>query len=135
MIGSTRSLRVWAYPAPADLRKGFDGLSGLVTVQLREDPLAGDCFLFVNRTRTRAKVLLYDGTGLCVYHKRLERGRFACLWAPAGVPVTTARTLTLSELSLFLEGCVLMARMPLSPAVVAPGGCAPRAARFDKQAG
>ena len=50
MIGSTRTLRVWAYPAPADLRKGFDGLCGLVT-QLRQDPLAGDCFLFVNRLR------------------------------------------------------------------------------------
>ena len=57
MIGSTRTLRVWAYPAAADLRKGFDGLCGLVT-QRRQDPLAGDCFLFVNRVRTRAKVLL-----------------------------------------------------------------------------
>src|SRR5204862_54317 len=80
---STRTLRVWAYPAPADLRKGFDGLCGLVT-RLRQDPLAGDCFLFVNRLRTRAKVLLWDGTGLCVYHKRLEQGRFAALWAPDG---------------------------------------------------
>ena len=55
MIGSTRTLRVWAYPAPADLRKGFDGLSGLVT-QRHQDPLAGDCFLFVNRVRTRATI-------------------------------------------------------------------------------
>jgi transposase len=41
MIGSTRTLRVWAYTAPADLRKGFDGLAGLVTAQLRQDPLGG----------------------------------------------------------------------------------------------
>ncbi len=128
-------MRVWAYPAPPDLRKGFDGLSRLVTAQLRQDPRAGECFLFVNRTRTRAKVLLWDGTGLWVYHKRLERGRFACRWTPVGVPVTTPRTLTLSELSLFLEGCVLMTRMTLSPALVTPGGCAPRAARFDKKSG
>ena len=119
MIGSTRSLRVWAYPAPADLRKGFDGLSGLVT-QLRQDPLAGDCFLFVNRLRTRAKVLLWDGTGLCVYHKRLEQGRFAALWPPAGSAPRAVRTLTLSELSLFLEGCVLLSRTALSPAGVMP---------------
>jgi transposase len=91
MIGSTRSLRVWAYPAPADLRKGFDGLSGLVT-RLGQDPLAGDCFLFVNRLRTRAKVLLWDGTGLCVYHKRLEQGRFAALWAPDGAGTAVRHT-------------------------------------------
>lgn len=51
MIGSTRQVTVWAYGAPADLRKGFDGLSGLVTQQLRHDPLSGDCYLFVNATR------------------------------------------------------------------------------------
>ena len=111
MIGSTRSLRVWAYPAPADLRKGFDGLSGLVT-RLRQDPLAGDCFLFVNRPRTRAKVLLWDGTGLCIYAKRLEQGRFACLWERAqGLAVE----LTMSELALFLEGNTLIGRVALSP--------------------
>ena len=49
MIGSTRSLRVWAYAAPADLRKRFDRLYGLVVKELRGDPLSGDCFLFVNR--------------------------------------------------------------------------------------
>jgi len=126
MIGSTRTLRVWAYPAPADLRKGFDGLGGLVTT-LGQDPLAGDCFLFVNRLRTRAKVLLWDGTGLCVYHKRLEQGRFAALWAPAG-PATAGRTLTLSELSLFLEGCTLLTRTALSPGVVTPRRWRPPAA-------
>ncbi len=51
MIGSTRQLTVWAYGAPADLRKGFDGLSGLVTQALGQDPLSGDCYLFVNATR------------------------------------------------------------------------------------
>jgi transposase len=124
MIGSTRSLRVWAYPAPTDLRKGFDGLCGLVT-QLHQDPLAGDCFLVVNRLRTRAKVLLWDGTGLCVYHKRLDQGWFAALWSPDG-QVTPARTLTLSELSLFLEGCTLLTRTALSPGAVTPRQRTPR---------
>jgi len=118
MIGSTRTLRVWAYSAPADLRKGFDGLCGLVT-RLRQDPLAGDCFLFVNRLRTRAKVLLWHGTGLCVYRKRLEQGRFAALGAPDGAG-TPGRTLTLSDLSLFLEGCTLLTRTALSPGAVTP---------------
>jgi len=73
MIGSTRQVTVWAYGAPADLRKGFDGLSALVTHRLERDPLSGDCYLFVNATRKRAKVLLWDGTGLCIYAKRLEQ--------------------------------------------------------------
>lgn len=112
MIGSTRSLRVFAYPAPADLRKGYDGLHGLVASELGRDVLSGDCFLFTNRTRTRAKVLMWDGTGLCIYMKRLERGRFAKLWeGETGTPPE----LTMSELALFLEGSRVVGRIELSP--------------------
>ena len=113
MIGSTRQVAVWAYGAPADLRKGFDGLSGLVSQRLARDPLSGDCYLFVNATRKRAKVLLWDGTGLCIYAKRLEQGRFACLWRDADARVVR---LTMSELQLFLEGSTLVGRIALSPA-------------------
>jgi transposase len=119
MIGSTRQVTVWASGAPADLRKGFDGLSGLVTERLRQDPLSGDCYLFVNATRKRAKVLLWDGTGLCIYAKRLERGRFACLWRDAAAAVVR---LTMSELQLFLEGSALVGRVTLSPAPFVLGG-------------
>jgi transposase len=112
VIGSTRQVAVFAYAAPADLRKGFDGLSALVTQELSRDPLSGDLYLFVNRTRQRAKVLLWDGTGLCVYAKRLERGRFACLWREAA---RSTLRLTTSELALFLEGSTLVGRVPLSP--------------------
>ena len=114
MIGSTRQVAVYAYGAPADLRKGFDGLCGLVTQHLHRDPLSGELFVFVNRTRKRAKVLLWDGTGLCIYAKRLERGRFACLWRDGG---TTTLRLTLSELQLFLEGSTLVGRVALSPPI------------------
>jgi transposase len=113
VIGSTRQVAVRAYGAPADLRKGFDGLSGLVAEGLGRDPLSGDCYLFVNATRKRAKVLLWDGTGLCIYAKRLERGRFACLWRDAAARVVR---LTMSELQLFLEGSALVGRVVLSPA-------------------
>ena len=116
MIGSTRNLRVWAYARPADLRKGFEGLSALVRGELGGDPLSGHCYLFTNRTRTSAKVLVWDGTGLCIYHKRLERGRFSTLWTGEQGQPGRALTLTLSELSLFLEGCTMVARMRLSPA-------------------
>jgi len=118
MIGSTRALRVWAYPVPADLRKGFDGLAGLVATKLQQDPLRGDCYLFVNRDRTRAKVLVYDGTGLCIYQKRLEAGRFAALWVRDGA--SPAVELTMSELALFLEGARMVGRLPLSPPRVGP---------------
>ena len=114
MIGSTRSVGVYAYGAPADLRKGFDGLSGLVTGELGGDPLSGDLFLFVNRARTLAKVLVWDGTGLCIYSKRLEQGRFACLWR---APEEARLRLTMSELALFLEGSKLVGKVELSPPI------------------
>jgi transposase len=113
MIGSTRQVAVWAYGAPADLRKGFDGLSALVSQGLGRDPLSGDCYLFVNATRKRAKVLLWDGTGICISAKRLEQGRFACLWRDAAA---RGVRLTMSELPLFLEGSALVGRVALSPA-------------------
>lgn len=113
MIGSSRQVRVYAYAAPVDMRKGFEGLSALVRDGLGRDPLDGALFLFVNRHRKRAKVLHWDGTGLCVYAKRLERrGRFACLWALGeGGEVE----LSTSELQLFLEGSELVGRVTLTP--------------------
>jgi transposase len=113
MIGSTRQVAVYAYGAPADMRKGFDGLSALVAEGLSRDPLSGDLYVFTNRPRTRAKVLMWDGTGLCVYAKRLEQGRFAALWRE---DQATTLTLTMSELQLFLEGSALVGRLALSPA-------------------
>jgi transposase len=53
-------------PQPTDMRKGFDGLSALVTQGLQRDPPSGDAFIFVSRDRVRAKVLQWDGTGLCI---------------------------------------------------------------------
>jgi transposase len=94
------------------MRKGFDGLSALVKQGLGRDPLGGDLFVFASRDRRRAKVLLWDGTGLCVYAKRLERGRFACLWQEVGV---TPLELTVNELQLYLEGSALVGRVQLSP--------------------
>lgn len=115
MIGSSRAVRVWAYPRPADLRKGYNGLYGLVQGAMNREPLSGDFYLFVNRRRTSCKVLLWDGTGLCIYCKRLERGQFACLWrGEEGEPLL----LTTSELSLFLEGCVMIGKARLSPAEI-----------------
>lgn len=114
MLGTTRSVRAYAYPVPADLRKGYDGLYGLVKSGLGRDPLSGELFLFVNKRRDACKVLMYDGTGLCIFQKRLARGRFASLWRDDA----TAARLTASELALFIEGCDLVGRRALSPEVV-----------------
>ena len=117
MISLPRTVRVWAYGRPADLRKGYNGLVGIVKRELRSDPLGGDLYLFVNRKRTGCKVLLWDGTGLCIFMKRLERGRFADLWRDRG---GQAVRLTSSELALFVEGCALVGRQTLSPAAILP---------------
>jgi len=113
MIGSTRAVRVFARNRPTDLRKGFDGLYALVLNELGRDPLKGDLYLFVNTRRTSSKVLLWDGTGLCIYAKRLARNRFSKLWRDAA----EVRTLqmTHAELRLFLEGADLAGRLPISP--------------------
>lgn len=85
---------------------------------LTQDPLSGDCYGFTNRTRPRGKVLVWDGTGLCIYQKRLERGRFAALWQRAQ---GGAVALTLSERALFLEGASGLGRTALAPARVGRG--------------
>ena len=63
ILGTTQRVRVFAYPRPADLRKGYDGLYGLVQSAMGGAVLSGDLFLFVNRRRDACKVLVWDGTG------------------------------------------------------------------------
>jgi transposase len=112
VISLARGIHVYAYAAPADMRKAYEGLSALVRQDLGRDPLSGDLYLFCNRRRHRAKVLHWDGTGLCIYAKRLEKGRFACLWREGH---RNELTLSESELRLFLEGSQLVGRVALSP--------------------
>jgi transposase len=100
--------RVFAYPAPADLRKGYDGLYGLVEKGLRCDPMCGDLYLFVNEPRKLCKILVWDGSGLCLFQKRLTLGTFAKLWREDGKAVR----LTQRELALFIEGSTFFARRP-----------------------
>jgi len=118
VITPSRFARVWAYSRPADLRKGYNGLYGLIVRELEGDPLSGDCFLFVNRRRTHCKVFTFDGTGLCIFQKRLEQGRFAAVWERARGRSKIA--LSTSELALFLDGSNLVGRRTLIPARVVP---------------
>lgn len=117
MIGSTRQLRVFAFTAPTDMRKAFDALSALVTEQMEADPLSGDLYLFVSRDRRRAKVLHWDGTGLGLYAKRLEQGRFTAPWDMPDGPLLQ---MTMTELQVLLEGTELVGRWPISPTAAQP---------------
>lgn len=108
-------MKVWAWSAPVDGRLGFDGLLGCVMAHLGRRPAPGEVFLFTNRRRKTAKTLMWDGTGLCIYQKRLARGCFAQLW---GVGAGQPLRMTSSELGLYLEGAKLAGRLPLSPAEI-----------------
>jgi transposase len=112
MMGSVRGLKVWVYPTPTDMRRSFDSLRSLAREGLGRDVVAGDLVLFIGRSRHTAKVLFWDGTGLCLYAKRLEKGLFNAPWL---APTRTPWTLTLTELQLFLEGCRLIGLVPISP--------------------
>ena len=112
MIGVPRGVSVFAYAQPCDMRKSFNTLAAIVTEELKHDMLAGDLYLFVSRDRKRAKVLYFDGTGVCLFAKRIERGQFSAVWKRARGPQLE---LTLSELGLFIEGSDAFGKVPLSP--------------------
>jgi transposase len=109
MLSLAANVRVYLYTEAVDMRKSFDGLSVLVMDVLEANPLSGSLFAFCNRRGDKLKVLYYDGQGLCLWYKRLERGRFR-------IPVCESDAVQLSakELALLLDGLEvgLAARMP-----------------------
>ena len=109
MFGLATATRVFVATGATDMRMGFDGLFGLVRDTLGEDPLSEHLFVFANRNRTRIKILVWDGSGLWVCAKRLEKGRFA--WPAAGegcnrVPMRG------EELTMLLSGIDLRQTKP-----------------------
>jgi transposase len=112
VIGTHSRVPVFAYCQPADMRKGFEGLAALVRQELGRSPLDGSFYLFTNRRRRRAKVLYFDGTGLVLLAKRLDKGVFAKLWR---WETEKELRLTRPELELFLQGSQLVGRLQLSP--------------------
>ena len=92
-------VRIWLYTQPTDMRKSFSGLSGLVRNILEENPLSGALFVFVNRRQTHIKILYFDGSGYCIWMKRLEQGCFQ-------MPVIDEQSLELDSttLKLILDG-------------------------------
>lgn len=110
MFGLGPATKIYLGAEAVDMRKGFEGLYGLVRDHLGQDPLSGHLFLFTNRTRTRLKALVWDGSGLWVCAKRLERGCFR--WpAAAGSRSVTMRP---EELAMLVNGMDLAQARPRS---------------------
>jgi transposase len=101
MISLSTATRVFVAPGATDMRKSFNGLFALVRHQLDADPLSGHLFVFCNRSRNRVKILAWDGSGLWILAKRLERGRFHWPWAEASRPCPG---ITHEELAMLLGG-------------------------------
>ena len=99
MIPVPNGARVWLAAGHTDMRKGFDGLALMVQETLRRDPHGGHLFVFRGRRGGLIKVLWHDGQGLCLFSKRLERGRF--LWPS---PADGVVTITPAQLGYLLEG-------------------------------
>ena len=76
MLSIPPSVSVYLCTKATDMRKGFDGLQGIVSGVLEQDPLCGHLFLFVNRRRDKLKILYWDSDGLAIWYKRLEQGTF-----------------------------------------------------------
>lgn len=121
ILGTSRSVRVYAYPEPVDLRNGYDGLFGLVKQGLGRDPLSGDLFLFVNARRKGCKVLVWDGTGLCIFQKRLERSRFAALWRDDKETLTGLGLFASLTRSPRRQNPIVPALMPMAPTMTCLG--------------
>ena len=93
------SMRIWIVAGVTDLRRGFVGLSAMVQTALEQNPFSGHVFVFRGRRGDLIKLLWFDGDGLCLFAKRLERGRFVWPQASSG-----AVALTRAQLSMLLEG-------------------------------
>ena len=99
MLNLTASVRILLHREPVDFRKAHDGLAALVRQALHANPLDGSLYVFLNRRRDRIKLIQWDGNGLWLHYKRLEKGTFKAL--------TDEPRMTRAQLSMLLEGIEL----------------------------
>ena len=99
MIAVPPGTRIVVATQPVDFRAGMDSLAAVVQRKLRSDPFCGEVFVFRSKRMDRIKIVVWDGTGLCLFMKRLERGRFT--WPPIRDGVMA---LTAAQLAMLLEG-------------------------------
>ena len=103
MIALPPQIRVFLYRLPTDMRKSFNGLVALTESELKQDPLSGSLFVFVNRRRDRIKILYWGQTGFCIWYQQLQKGTYQL---PSEDSLEGQETLevTRSQLSLILDG-------------------------------
>jgi transposase len=99
MIGLPSGTRIWLAAGRTDMRRGFDGLAALAQSALEQEPFSGHVFVFRGRRGDIVKLLWWDGQGMCLFAKRLEKGRFIWPQAQSG-----SVSLTPAQLSMLLEG-------------------------------
>jgi transposase len=104
VLSVSSAYRYHLYRGVADMRKSFDGLSGLVRNELQKDPLLGEEFIFINKRCNQVKLLLWEGDGFSLYHKRLEKGTYEL---PSRPYHTRCIQLDSDELMLILKGISL----------------------------
>lgn len=111
MIALNRRTRIFVCKEPTDMRSSYDSLLERAKVVLKKDPLSGHLFVFLSSSRASMKAIYYDGTGVVIISKRLERGLFSKINPMYGRQVV----LTQAEFSLFFEGANLEKRFIESP--------------------
>ena len=99
MLALSFHLRYYLCSSLVDMRNGFDGLAGIVRNHLKKDPVSGDVFIFINKTRTHIKLLYWDGDGFALFYKRLERGRYSFT-----AHNESSKQIKREELMMLLEG-------------------------------
>jgi len=114
MLNLNQGVKIYAYAKPTDMRKGINGLSGIVRSEFETDPTNGSLFVFINRTRDRMKMLYFESGGFWLYYRVLEAGTFESLKAAsknAKLPGKDSDVLKLdaTELSMLLSGVSLAA--------------------------
>ena len=114
MINFNRRTKIYVNKSPTDMRESYDGLFNRAKNILRKDPFSGHLFLFINKKRSSCKSLYYDGTGLVIISKRLEKGLFSKINPSYKKEII----LTQAEFSLFFEGADLNKRFIESPAEI-----------------
>lgn len=104
MLHLSPAVRYYLYTSHTDMRKGFDSLCGIVSSQMALDTLSGAVFIFINKKRNQVKLLLWEGDGLSLYYKRLEKGTYE---RPSFNENATSTALTYQQLQFILQGVAL----------------------------
>lgn len=108
MMRPTKDVPVYLHRLPVDFRKAINGLSIIVQDELELDPFGESLFVFINRSRNRIKLLYWDKNGFCLWHKRLEKNKFAWPTQQQGVTVN----LSVEELNWLLDGFDIWRMLP-----------------------